>query len=264
MSERTGYQHGDPSWADHASDDPAGAASFYSQLFGWQTENRMPAEMEGEYHMAELDGKAVAACGSQPQEGVPATWNTYVTVDSADRTAEAVTAAGGTVMMEPFDVLAAGRMAVHADPTGAIFMSWEPKDMIGAERVNEPGAMGWNELATRDREASKGFYGSVFGWTTSTMDFEGGQYTMWHHPEDETQGIGGMLEMAGDQWPADMPPHWMVYFVVEDPNAAAQMCEQLGGKVAVPPFDTPAGPMAVLSDPQGAVFSVINPAAQQP
>lgn len=264
MSERTGYKHGDPSWVDHASDDPGGAAAFYSQLFGWETEDRMPAEQQGEYHMALLGGKAVAACGSQPQPGAPATWNTYITVDSADQTAEAVTAAGGSVLMGPFDVMSAGRMAVHADPAGAVFMSWEPNDMIGAERVNETGAMGWNELATRDIAGSTEFYGSIFGWTTSTMSFDGREYTMWHHPEDESQGIGGMIEMTGDQWPEDLPPHWMPYFNVDDPDATAAQCEQLGGKVLVAPFDTPAGRITVLTDPQGAAFSVINPIPIQP
>lgn len=262
MSERTAYKHGDPSWVDNSSADPSAMASFYSELFGWETEDLMPREMGGEYHMAMLRGKVVAALASQQGDG-PAVWNTYVTVDSVDETAKAAGAAGGTVLAEPFDVMEAGRMAVLADPAGAVFMAWEPRDRIGAELVNETGAFGWNELTTRDVAGSKDFYGSIFGWTNSETDFDGSTYTMWHHPEDEDEGIGGMMPMEGDAWPEDMPPHWMVYFVVDDPDATGARCKELGGEVPVPAFDSPAGRMSVLTDPQGAAFSVIKPAEQQ-
>lgn len=263
MSVRTGYKHGDPSWVDHSSPDPAAAASFYSELFGWETEDQMPPEADGEHHMAQVNGKAVAALSTQQADGAPSVWNTYVTVDSVDETAEAVAANGGTVVMEPFDVFGAGRMAVCTDPAGTFFMIWEARESIGAERVGEHGAMGWNELMTRDVDGSKEFYGSIFGWTTSSLDFEGGTYILWHHPDDESEGIAGMMEMAGDEWPADMPPHWMVYFAVDDTDATASKAEELGGAISVPPFDIEGtGRMAVLNDPQGGVFSVIRPVPQ--
>ena len=182
MSERTEYAPGTPSWADNASADPEGAAQFYSQLFGWDTEDVMPPEADGRYFMARLRGKDVAALGSQPMEGVPALWNTYVTVDDVEATAEKVKDAGGTVMMEPFDVFDAGRMAVFADPSGAVFMAWKPNQSIGAYIVNEPNTLSWNELATRDPDGSKEFYGKVFGWQTNDMDFAGGSYTVWYLP----------------------------------------------------------------------------------
>lgn len=258
MSEYTSWPAGTPSWADHSSPDPGAAASFYGDLLGWETEDRMPPDAEGEYHVASLRGKDVAACGSQPMEGMPPVWNTYVTVDSADETAERARAAGGRVIMDPFDVLAAGRMAVLADPAGAVCMCWEPKDMIGAELAREPGTLAWNELTTRDVDGSKRFYGAVFGWTTTAMQMGDGEYTIFHRDGEEA-GVGGMMPMVGDQWPADLPPHWMVYFSVDDADAVAARCEELGGKVSVAPFDASGvGRIAVLNDPQGAVFSVIE------
>jgi predicted enzyme related to lactoylglutathione lyase len=268
MSERTEYAAGTPSWVDNASPDPGAAAEFYSGLFGWQTEDVMPAEeAQGEYHMATLRGKRVAALGSQPMDGPPPAWNTYVRVDDADATAEAVKSAGGNVVMEPFDIFDSGRMAVFADPAGAVFMCWQPKEMIGAELVNEPGTFSWSELHTPDPEGSKQFYASVFGWKATSMAFAGGEYTIWHNTGGEPvsapadQGgtsIGGM--MSNENSPEGTPPFWMVYFNVEDADATVAKAEQLGGSVIAPALDAEGvGRIAVLADPQGAAFSVITP-----
>jgi predicted enzyme related to lactoylglutathione lyase len=260
MPERSEYAPGTPCWVDHASPDPARAASFYGALFGWQTENRMPADAEGEYHLAEIDGKAVAALGSQPLDGVPPAWNTYIAVTSADETADAARRAGGAVVAEPFDVFEAGRMAVLADQAGAVFMVWQANDMIGAELVNEPGALIWNELMTRDVEGSKRFYGSLFGWSTYEVEGADGPYTIWR-AEGRERDPGGMLATTQERFPPDLPASWNVYFAVEDADAAAASCEQLGGGVSRPPFDIPdVGRAAALRDPLGAIFEVIAPA----
>lgn len=265
MSERTEYAAGTPSWADNASPDPGAAAEFYSGLFGWQTEDRMPDDQAGEYHMATLRGKDVAALGSQPMEGVPPLWNTYVTVDDVDATAEKVPASRGTVLMDPFDVMDVGRMAVLQDPAGAVFMAWEAKGSIGAELVNEPGTMCWNELITGDTEGAKEFYAAVFGWQTSTMEGDGPEYTIWHpagvEPNQAPQeqggnGLGGL--MSNEQMPPGTPPFWMVYFAVSDTDETVAKAEELGGAVMAPAFDAPGvGRIAVLTDSQGAAFSVI-------
>jgi predicted enzyme related to lactoylglutathione lyase len=262
MSERTAYDPGTPSWVDNASPDPAAAAQFYSGLFGWETEQVMPEGSPGEYHMARLRGKDVAALGSQPMEGVPPVWNTYVTVEDVDATAGKVAEAGGQVMMSPFDVMEAGRMAVLADPSGAVFMAWQPKESIGAYIVSEPGALSWNELQTRDPAGAKDFYGTVFGWQSSDMEFGGGTYAVWYLPGVEPEqgnGIGGMVETTGDQWPDDVPPNWLVYFAVDGTDATVERAKELGGSAVAEPFDIEGvGRMAVLSDPNGAVFAVIT------
>lgn len=267
MSERTEYEPGTPSWTDNASPDPAGAAKFYTGLFGWETEDRMPEDADGEYHMASLRGKDVAAFGPQPMEGVPAAWNTYVTVADADASAKAAADAGGAVLAEPFDIFDAGRMAVLTDPAGAAFMVWQPKEMIGAQLVNEDGALSWNELITPDVEGAKAFYAAVFGWQTSAMEFAEGEYAIWHlggvepkqgGPDEGANGIGGMI--SSESMPEGTPPFWMVYFAVADTDATVAKAEQLGGSVIAPAFDAPGvGRIAVLSDPNGAAFSVITP-----
>ncbi len=259
MSEHTSWPHGTPSWTDNASPDPGAAAEFYKGLFGWEAADVMPPDSPGRYLMCTLRGKSVAACGPQPAEGVPPVWNTYITVDDVDQITGKVTGAGGAVLMEAFDAMDAGRMAMFTDPSGAAFMCWQPKNHIGAEIVNEPGAMTWNELLTRDVDGAKAFYGAVFGWTTTAMEIPGGEYTIWHRPDQAAeQGVGGMLAIS-EGMPAGMPPNWMVYFAVEDADATAAKAQDLGGGVMAAPFDISVGRIAVLTDPQGAAFSVIKP-----
>ena len=244
---------------DTAQPHPSAAAEFYKALFGWEAENVMPPDQPGEYFMCTLKGRSAAGVGSQP-EGMPPipVWNTYISVDDADEAAKKVADAGGSVLMEPFDVMDQGRMAAFADPPGAAFCVWEPKASPGAMVVNEPGAFSWNELTTRDVDGSKAFYGAVFGWEASTTDLGGFDYTMWQLPgTTDDSGVGGMMPMVGEQWPEDMPPHWMVYFAVADTDASAAKAKELGGNVMVEPFDTPAGKAAVLNDPSGAAFSTI-------
>ena len=266
MPQRDGFEAGVPCWADTAQPDPAAAVEFYKGLFGWEAENVMPADERGEYFMCTVNGSQAAGVGSQP-EGMPPipVWNTYINVEGADETAKKVADAGGSVMMEPFDVMDQGRMAVFADPTGAAFCVWEAKASTGARVVNEPGALCWNELTTRDPDGSKAFYSAVFGWNPQPMEDSPVDYTVWQLPgADADAGVGGMMPMVGDMWPKDLPPHWMVYIAVEDTDAAAEKAKGLGGKVMVEPFDTPAGKAAVLNDPGGAAFSIIalSPEAQ--
>src|SRR5919112_6110868 len=171
MPERDGYIPGVPCWVDTSQPDPEKAVDFYGGLFGWEFEDVMPPDAPGKYFSARIRDGAVAAVGST-MEGAPqmAMWNTYVWVDSADETASKVRDAGGSVVMEPFDVMSAGRMAVFADPEGAVFCVWQPNEHRGARIVNEHGSLNFNDLHTRDPEGAKSFYGSVFGWETLSMD----------------------------------------------------------------------------------------------
>ncbi len=169
MPERDHYIPGVPCWVDTSQPDPEASLGFYSGLFGWDFEDVMPAEAPAKYFMARVRGGDVAAVGSIP-DGMPqaAMWNTYVAVASADETAAKVRDAGGTVVTEPFDVMGAGHMAVCTDPEGAAFCVWQAGENIGAQVVNEQGALNFNGLNTRDVEGAKAFYGAVFGWTTWT------------------------------------------------------------------------------------------------
>ncbi|WP_214369012.1 VOC family protein [Pseudonocardia sp. H11422] len=252
--EMTSYPPGTPSWADLGSPDPAAAAQFYGGLFGWSCEEGPPET--GGYRICVRNGRPVAGIGRSQLPGRPY-WTTYICVSDADTTAKAVGDAGGHVHVEPMDVMAFGRMAAFADPTGAAFSVWQPRDHIGSGLWNEPGACCWNELTTRDANAAAGFYRAVFGWSTKHEPVGPMTYTMWMRGDDP---VGGMLVMD-DKWPADIPAHWMVYFAVSDTDAAAARAQGLGGSVAVPPTDIPPGRFAVLNDPHGAVFSVIAPPA---
>lgn len=251
--EMTRYEPGTPSWVDLGTPDPAGAAAFYGALFGWEVKDQGPDA--GGYRMAFLRGKPVAGIGPQQQPDVPPWWTSYLTVSDADATAKVVREAGGQVFMEPTDVLTAGRMAVFADPTGAVFAVWQPGDHIGAGLVTEPGTLCWNELTTRQPDAAVAFYRAVFGWTADAQPMGPLTYTQWHRGGTV---VGGMMPMEGDSWPAEIPSHWMVYFAVEDTDAAAAKVTELGGMVSVPPTDIPPGRLAVVNDPHGAVFSILT------
>jgi uncharacterized protein len=274
MPERDGYIPGVPCWIDTGQPDPEAAVNFYGPLFGWEFEDVMPPDSGGEYFIASIRGKNVAAVGSIP-EGLPqqATWGSYVCVESADETASKVREAGGSVLMEPFDVMEFGRMAGFNDPEGAAFYVWQAGQHKGAELVNEHGTVNFNDLNTRDPEGAKSFYGKVFGW--QTLDLPGG-FQMFTLP-----GYGDYLEKdnpdlrennaemgapkgfedvvasiipIGDDQP-DTPPHWNVTFAVDDADAIAEKTSELGGKVIVPPMDAPWVRMTVIADPQGATFT---------
>ena len=272
MPERDGYIPGIPCWVDTSQPHPETAVDFYRGLFGWEFEDVMPPGSEDKYFIARLHGGDVAAVGSIP-EAAPAVamWNTYVWVESADDAASKVRDAGGGVLMEPFDVMDAGRMAVFTDPEGAAVCIWQAKEHRGARVVNEHGAVNFNGLNTRDVDGAKAFYGSVFGWTTLAI----GAAEMWtlpgygDHLERDTPGLRKqMAEMGGpvgfedvvasinpipDDQP-DTPPHWSVTFGVDDADATAANATSLGGKVIAGPFDVPWSRLAVISDPQGATF----------
>jgi predicted enzyme related to lactoylglutathione lyase len=260
---------------DTSQPDPEAAVAFYSGLFGWEFEDAMPSESEGKYFIARIRGGDVAAVGSLP-EGVPprAMWNTYVWVESADEIASKVIEAGGKVLMEPFAVMDAGRMAVFADPEGAVFSAWQAKRHRGARVVNESGSLNFNGLNTRDVEAAKRFYGAVFGWTTLTLDGGAEMWTLpgygdylerdrpglreqtvaFGAPEEFVDVVANINRLRGDQ--QDVPAHWDVTFAVDDADATAERAAALGGNVIVPPFDAPWVRMAVIADPEGAAFIV--------
>jgi hypothetical protein len=273
VPERDGYIPGVPCWIDTSQPDPEAAVAFYSGLFDWQFEDAMPPGSDGKYFIARLRGGDVAAVGSIPDGAPPmAAWNTYVWVEAADDTAAKVAEARGTVLMEPFDVMDAGRMAVFADPEGAVFFVWQAKQHRGAGIVNEAGSLNFNGLGTRDVAGARAFYGSVFGWETLAL---GGGVEMWTLPgygdyleqrdpglRERLASIGGpvgfehvvaSINPIGDDQP-DVPAHWSVTFAVDDADATAAKAAELGGQVIVAPFDAPWVRTAVLADPQGATF----------
>ncbi|MEX2108161.1 MAG: VOC family protein [Solirubrobacterales bacterium] len=260
MSEITSYAPGTPCWVDLGSPDLDASVEFYGALFGWDVPETETSEQTGGYRQAMQDGKPVAGMMPLMQEGQPTAWSTYVSAEDADATAAAVKEAGGNVIAEPMDVMDLGRMAVFADPTGAVFGIWQPGTFIGAGLVNEPGAIAWNELNTRDLAGAKEFYGAVFGWGFEDKEMgEAGSYTTINLGENP---VGGILNMAERGVPEQVPAHWQVYFGVEDTDATIEQAKQRGGSVMVEPIDIPAGRFSILTDPHGASFAVIALSAE--
>lgn len=250
--EMNGYEEGTPCWIDIGVPDVPAAGAFYSALFGWEIEYG-PAEM-GFYSMARLKGRDVAALGAQQVPGM-VVWTTYLAVDDLDATVAKVPAAGGTVVVEAMDVMTFGRMAMVADPGGAVVALWQAGDHQGAGLVNEPGTLVWNELTTREVASSLAFLKAVVGLEPVKSDTPDMEYYELRNRSGRT--VGGLMPMIGDGWPPELPNHWMVYFAVTDTDATCARCIELGGQVPVPAMDIPPGRFAVLTDPQGGHFSVL-------
>jgi predicted enzyme related to lactoylglutathione lyase len=296
MPLRDGYILGVPCWVDVSEPDPEVAQDFYGGLFGWEFVDAMSEGSEGEYFIARGEAKGssifdlsgevyagdVAAVRSIPDAAPPrAMWNTYFWVDSADDTAAKVRDAGGEVVTAPFDFVDACRMAVCADPEGAAFGVWEAKAHKGAKLVNDPGAPVFNGLNTRDVDAAKSFYGSLFGWQTGPIGGGAEGWTLpgygdWlereHHPNLRKQMaeagaprgfedvVGAIIQIADDQ-PSDTPAHWSVTFATANADETAAKATALGGKVIVAPFNAPWSTstytirITFIADPEGATFA---------
>lgn len=244
-------------WVDVSSPDMDKSRAFYRDLFGWDVQV-VPDPQAGGYTMFFRDGKMVAAASPTFSPEQHPAWSTYVCTENADATTQAVKDAGGQVVMGPMDVMGQGRMAVFTDPTGAYISVWQPQEHRGAEMVNDPGSFCWNELYTRDVPAAREFYRKVFGWGVEETPFGDGMYTQF---QVNGRTIAGGLDMS-TMLPDSIPPHWLVYFTVEDAADTAARAKESGGTVLDGPKPSPMGPIAVLTDPVGAAFAVIQPAPE--
>jgi len=249
----TPWPQGTPSWVDLMVADPKAAGQFYSQLFGWQIKDL--GEEAGGYAIAEKSGRPAAGIGPIPEDQqMPAVWTTYIAVDSVDDIVSKVNGAGGQTLMPAMDVMDAGRMAVVSDAAGAVFGLWQARSHKGAEIVNEPGALTWNENMTRDYDAARKFYADVFGYEYEDVGDENFTYSVLNLSGGPVGGIGEI----GANLPAAVPPHWMPYFSVASTDETIERAKALGGQVLMPAQDSPYGRMATLQGPQGERFSVIS------
>jgi uncharacterized protein len=276
MLKRDGYPAGVPCWIDLIQNDLDLTKSFYGGLFGWEYEVRTPPEAPTAYAYARKDGLIVAGVGGPPAgTGEPSGWTTYVWVESADDTAAAVVAHGGRVLVDPLDIPRAGRVAVCADPAGAVFGVWQPAENRGAELVNAPGSWNFSDLTTGDTGEAEAFYGAVFGWECDPFAMSAGEKAgIWRLP-----GYGAFLaesdpdirerqaaaEAPDGFWDAvailnpvapDRPAGWAVTFAVADADASFASALDLGATVVTPLFDTDYTRMGTVRDPQGAVLTL--------
>jgi uncharacterized protein len=251
MGERNEYSPGTFCWSELATSDQEAAKAFYAGLLGWQADDR-PVGDGAYYSMQLIDGKPVAAIAGQPQQqrdaGVPPLWNSYVSVEDADAVAERAEELGAAVHAPPFDVMSVGRMAVIQDPQGAYFMLWQPREHIGASLVNAPGALVWNELQSPDLEESAAFYSDLFGWKVEQAE---GMQDAYLSIKNGAANNGGMRELTPPS-----PPNWLTYFGVQDIDQALATVNDLGGTKLAGPIDIQIAKIAVVADPQGAVFAL--------
>jgi len=261
VAEFTSHVPGTFSWAELATTDQKAGVAFYKSLFGWDV-NEQPMGPDDVYTMFMMRGKEVgAAYTMRPEErqsGAPPHWNLYVTVTSVDDSVKQAESLGAKVLAPPFDVMDVGRMAVLQDPTGAVFEVWEAKKHIGAKILNEPGALCWSELTTRDTKRAEAFYTALFGWTPK----HAAPSAVMEYTEFHNQGKPGVGMMAmPHNMPPNVPSYWMPYFQVTDCDGSTAKAKQLGAKGMVGPQDIPGtGRFAILSDPQGAMFAIYTAA----
>ena len=255
MSTReTPWPQGTPCWVDLSSTDREAAWAFYTTLFGWQITD--VGEQFGHYGLAAYKGFGVAGLGSKmPDDPTPPTWTTYLACDDIEATVAAIAAHGGKLVSPTMAVGAMGSMAIAVDPAGAMFGVWQADDYVGSAIVNEPNTVVWNENLTRDAEANRAFYAAVFGYTYTTMAGEQDYTTIDGAGPGNT--VGGLGALSADL-PAEVPPHWMTHFQVEDADAFCEAVMAGGGVVRMGPSDNPYGRGAVIADPQGAVFSIMS------
>ncbi len=249
----TAWPAGTPCWIDLGVGDIARASAFYARLFGWDIQAGPPEA--GGYAMCLMDGRPVAGIGpTQGPPGTPAAWTTYLASGDLDETARRIKAAGGQTFMEPMDVMDVGRMAVAADPGGAVFGVWQARAHTGVGVANEPGSLCWNENLSRAYDQNQAFYQAVFGYEFGDMSGDGFRYATLKINGTEVGGIGQL----GAGVPAGVPAHWETYFAAADTDAAAATAADAGGRVIEPPRDSPFGRIAVVADDQGAMFSLIS------
>lgn len=249
----TPWPHGTPNWVDLGADDVEAATSFYSGLFGWDF--RSGGQDSGGYLLARIDGYAVAGIGPKQDAAAPNVWTTFIASDDVDATAKAIAQAGGLLLAPPFDVMESGRMAIAADNAGAVFGVWQAGEHIGAGRVNEHGALCWNELHTRDYDDARRFYADVFGYSYNDLSGHDFVYSTAKRAVDG-EDVGGFHHDV--ELPGGLPNYWLSWFASRDVDSSTALAVELGAQVIAPVMDTPFGRMSIVSGPQGEVFGLIT------
>jgi predicted enzyme related to lactoylglutathione lyase len=252
------YPPGSFCWFELGTSNQDAAKQFYTSLFGWGF-NDMPMGPGMTYTMFTLDGRTTGAAYTlmpeMVQQGIPPHWGIYIATANTDDTTAKAAAAGGAVLKGPFDVFDVGRMSVVKDPTGAVFQIWQEKRPNANSIAGVPGTVCWADLNTRDVESAAKFYKAVFGWEIAPGEHDTSGYL---HIKNGEQFIGGMP--PAHMMPPNVPPHWLLYYLVEDCDKSTARLTELGGRVLMPPMTLEkVGRFSVVADPQGAVFSLFMP-----
>jgi predicted enzyme related to lactoylglutathione lyase len=241
------WPNGTPCWVDLGIPDIEAAKAFYAPVLGWTFSGGGPDV--GGYTNCEVGGLQAAGLGPLMAPDEQPRWTTYFATDDADGTAEAVTAAGGTLLFPPMDVLRFGRMCLARDPQGNRFGLWQANEHIGVQVFNEPGGLVWNDAAVDDQAAGQAFYTAVFGFRFDEIEGMGG-YATFTTEERPLGGFGVARPCA--------PTGWNTCFSVASADDAVAAVEAGGGKVTMAAEDSPYGRIAGFEDPWGAHFAVMQ------
>jgi len=242
-------------WVDLSTPDIEAAVAFYRELLAWTDVEESETPM-GKYYIGKVGERQAGGLMGQGPElaGNPATWTMFIYVDDLEVAVTKAGDAGGAVLQEPFDIPGGARIAVIADPTGAMMGLFAGPEIEGEFFSPDPGRVCWTELLTRDPATAEGFYADMFGWKAQTDDASGTVYTVFKLGEEMAAG----MMMMPDQVPAEAPAHWSAYFTVDDCHVTEARAVELGGKILVGTKTIDMGKFAVLSDSQGAVFNIME------
>jgi uncharacterized protein len=249
------FPHGAPCWMDLSSSDLPLSAEFYASVLGWSATDA--GESFGHYHQLGLGDEQIAGMmANTPDTGHPDAWNIYFATTDIEASCTAISAAGGTVLMGPMQVMELGSMAIAADPTGAVFGLWQAGTHLPFDRIGEVGGPAWFELRTRDLERATEFYGSVFGWDIErTFDDESFRY---YQAKVNGEPVVGLMD-ASSSLPDGVPAHFIAYLAVDDTDAAVERAIALGAQLLHPAMDSPFGRSAQISDATGAHLALHGP-----
>ncbi|CAM5341343.1 hypothetical protein GCM10010222_54000 [Streptomyces tanashiensis] len=255
MTEATPRSPGTPCWVSLMVHGLDATQEFYNALFDWEF---VPGPQQlGPYVRALLGGKEVAGIGQLPPDRhLRIAWTPYLATEDADETAESIRCCGGTVAVGPLDAGEAGRLAICSDPAGAVFGVWQAEAHHGTVIAGPPGTPVWNELLTYETSSIGKFYRTVFGYEVEPVASTDHDYATLHVAGAAVASLHGV----GNALPRDRGPHWMTYFEVADTDAAAGLVQELGGQVLRPPREGTAGRLALVADPEGAVFTLVRSA----
>jgi uncharacterized protein len=253
----TPWPDGTPCWVDLSTSDPNPAREFYARLLGWDWSEG--EEATGFYSNASLGGQLVAGSNGTPVTDSPPTWTTYIAAADVDATADSAVRHGGNLVAPPADVMDLGRLAMLEDAHHGAFGIWQAGKHIGTQRVNETGCLVWTEYMARDYDEAKEFFAAIFSYTYTEIGDSAFQYSTIEVSGNTVGGLG----VLAPEMPAEVTPHFRIYFAVENCDVSADHVIQLGGAVLRPPQDMPYGRHADVADPQGAAFSIITPPSGQ-
>jgi predicted enzyme related to lactoylglutathione lyase len=257
MSIRTApWPAGVPCYVDLMTPDPAVARGFYADVLGWTYDE--PSEEFGGYQIARRDGHVAA--GLMPaMEGAPISWNLYFATDDIEGLVARVPQLGGQVLQPVMAISTTGRMAIAADPAGAVFCLWQGGDLVGAEITSDPGSLVWEDLRSSAPDVAREFYLGLFSYKYDPVEMASADYQTFTHPMEQFPlgGMGGFMGGPG-------PDRWEITFAVTSTDDAVAATTAAGGSVLLPAFDSPFGRLAGLADPFGAAFNVITPTGPTP